>query len=43
MVLCPVGFKETVLAVVPETSGLVDDSPRLHGVAELPVPVGWGL
>lgn len=41
--LCPVDFKGTVLAVVPETAGLVDASPRLHGVAELLVPVGWGL
>lgn len=43
MVLCPVSFKGTVLAVVPETAGLVDASPRLHGVAGLPAPVGWGL
>lgn len=38
-VLWSVGFWRTPAAAVPETAGLGDAPPGLHGAAELPVPV----
>ena len=41
--LWSVGFWVTPVAVIPETAGLGDASPGLHGATELPVPMVWEI